>query len=554
MTGITAALSLPASSANKATCYLFQGTWAARYEQNGAAWEFRNPFDLPQHLTWFWPGLAGTAGHRPYPAVFADKGEIFFLRPDHLVRYNIAKNEVQSEADAKPENTFDVEELPDDFLAGLSGAMDTPKGVYLFSGPRWALFKLKDGSLKKHGTLESSLPNGVDAGCWPDKSANGYLFSGEKYHTCTADAGGTLTAAPGGAITDLWQHAPLKRPLADIYASGLGMQPVRFRTAIDLSTDTLPGKSAITAKGTVIKGADLRATGDRSSWSISGDGKHGFLVNDTRIVAVDLAEITGDDPVIRTKNMDKTLWDCALSRDGEHLWTGGFETRKRQKMLHRVDVGKVDSQDLTVTSYDVLGAVFGVALSAKSDKVYPGVLTETNNLQVPVTNTLDGSLINTLSGDNGFGKPLVAVSVDGGTVALVVGDGGGSVKAFKGQDAPRTIPVGNQVYGLAVTPDGTLLCAVAAKDTYSAAVVDLSTATGEVRHIELPGIRYPRGVAIDPNGRFAYVAGYVSSDSGSKARLWVIDLPVAKHCATVEADWGSTETEIDDVKIAWRWE
>ncbi|PJN27774.1 YncE family protein [Kitasatospora sp. CB02891] len=553
MTGITAALTLPASGTNKATCYLFRGTWAARYELNGTQWEFKSPFDLPQHLTWFWPGLAGTAGHRPYPAAFGAKGEIYFLRPDHLVRYNIAKDEVQSEDDAKPENTFDVTKLPGDFLAELSGAMDTTKGVYLFSGTRWALFNLQSGSLKKHGTLGSSLPHGIDGGCWPDKAANGYLFSGDEYWTCTADTGGTLTAAAGGAVTDLWKNAPLKRPLADIYASGLdGKQPVRFRTTIDLSTDALPGTSPVTATGTVIKGADLRATWDRSSWSISGDGRHGFLVNGPRIVAVDLAKITSDDPVIRTKTMTKNLWDCALTSDGKYLWTGGDDTDKWGKMLHRVDVGAVDTQDFTVTSYNVSGAVYGIALSAKGDKVYPGVRTDNSVVQVPVTSTADGSVISTLSGDTDFGRPLVAVSVDGATVAFVIA-AGKSVKTFKGQDAPRSDELGNLVTGLAMTPDGTRLCAVTLKDQYAAAVVDLTKADSTVQHIELPDIKYPRGVAVDPNGRYAYVAGYVSANPYNKARLWIIDLATATYRTSVEADWESTETEIDDVEIAWRW-
>ncbi|MEU5304270.1 YncE family protein [Streptomyces noursei] len=554
MAGITAALTLPAGG-KKETCYLFQGTWTARYEKNGSAWEFKNSFDLPQHLTWYWSGLAGTAGHRPYPAVFASGGEIYFLRPDHLVRYHIAKNEVQSDANAKPENTFDVTELPSDFLAKLSGAMDTPQGIYLFSGLRWALFNLRSGDLKKQGTLGSPLSAGVDAACWPEQATSGYLFSGDAYYTCTAGDDGTLTVAAGGPITDVWKKAPLTRPLADIYASGQeAKRPVLFRTAIDLSTDTLPGRPKITATGTVIKGDDLKTSGDRASWSISGNGRHGFLVNYNKIVAVDLTKITGDNPVIRTESLsNQTLWDCALTRDGGHLWTGGDDSGKWQKMLHQVEVSKIDASDPTVNSYGVSGAVYGLALSHEGDKVYPGVVTENYNVQVVVTNTADGTPITTLSVDTVGGKPLVATSLDGSTVVTSLSNG--SVKKFKGLEAPKTFPLTNNlVRGLAVTPDGTRLCAVATEDNYSVAVVDLTKDADNVRRVELPDITMPRRVAIDPNGRFGYVAGYISGDANDSARLWVIDLTTATHVATVEADWGSENTQIDDVEIAWRWE
>ncbi|GAA1880717.1 YncE family protein [Streptantibioticus ferralitis] len=556
--GLTAALTLPAVNGAKPTCYLFQGTWAARYTQDGQAWTFDSPFGLPQHVCTLWPGLAATVGHHPYVGAFTAKNEIYFLRPDHLVRYNIAKDKVESADDAKPGNTFKLDHLGEEFLKSLSGAMDTPKGIYLFSGPRWALFQLNTGALRKQGTLSTTVLTGVDGACWLPGADSGYLFREDRYYTCTAADDGTLTAAAGGAITDLWKGAPLRRPLADLYAAGDEARlPVRFRTDLDLSTDAGPSVRTVKAEGTVIQGDGLKTAYGRACWSVSPDGKHAFLTNQRKVVVVDLDKVASGTSVIRGKDVDQALWDAVVTGDGNHLWvTNAGMTDSHGKTLHDVDVSEGGAA--TDVSHYIGGAAYGLALSAKGDRAFVGVERNAADAAVVVVNTGNGSTISTLPLSDPDGKapqPIVrrvAVTPDGGTVFAARGDG--SVAKLKGTEPLVPIPLTDlTIRDLAVSSDGRQLCAVAPHDDGSVAIVD--TETNAVRRAKLPhDAMDPCGVVIDPNGGFAYVAGYIrDAADDAKGRVWVVDLTSAELAATVEADWGAERTPITYLALGWRW-
>ncbi|MGK5543411.1 hypothetical protein ACSNOH_01515 [Streptomyces sp. URMC 127] len=553
---ITSALTLPAAGASAATSYLFQGTFAMPYTASDGGWKPSSPTGLPQHVSALWQGLAGTAGHRPYTASFTAQGEIYFLRPGHLVRYSIDKGQVESDPGAKPENTF---KLAPEFLNNLSAAMDANGGVYLFSGTDYAFCRLSTGKPQKTGKLSAPGLSHVDAALWPKGSTTGFLFCGESYATCTADADGTLkTGSTTHPIAGTWPTPPLGRPrmVALLSSSNTredGLATI-VHTDIDLSTDTHPAQPATTPSW------GGGSSGPRGSIAVGPDGWHAYMISgDAKLFAMDLRKATkAPDAVIRAVRIADYMKAggrietdyAALSPLGTTLWVTDqyYEKTKPAHVIRVADVSAIDTANPTVKEIDPQARTSGITFSPNGEHVF--VIHWQGNDDgkddgVLEIDAAERTIIRDYKAKNLGGG--IAVSRDSSQIYTQAGAGATKILKINTRVDPPTVttPVSIPVWRLAMTPDRERICMPASHDS---AVIILHIKDDTTITVKIPDAETPHSVAIDPNGRYAYVTDAL------KTAVWIIDLDTEKCTGSIAIDQKDAKGRgFFQIGLGWDW-
>ncbi|MFF7725699.1 cell surface protein [Streptomyces sp. NPDC008001] len=484
--GIDAAFSVPDSADAPAAVYLLRAGWAVHHDAASTA-----PPRRGAALRELWPQLPAAYFGGVDATCSTDTQRVYFFKGATCVLYDVAANAPVGGAAPVPigDKFPGLRNGAPDFTQGVDAGMAASDGtVYLFRGGQYVNYDLETDEVLEQGTLEKDWADpghpdpgvlgGVAAAFNHPATRNGYLVApdGTRYAECDTEPETHHVTSGLKALRDRWPYRTVVSVVDDTEG---------HLWVFDAATGQ---KIRQTVAGSYPGGVALSADGFRALVPVrSSGGGNGSLA---------LLDITAGTP--RSVQVDDTWpYRVAPLPDGSAAYVATVFGR---------DVHAVDLTTGAVRSVEIGEEASGVAAAPGSDVVYVSCRTKG---QVAVVDTTTATVTRWLDGGS---KPTeLALTPDGTTLAATNPDGGSSFVALAmtaGSGAPRLVPVGRDVMGIAVSPDGRQLY-VADLD-WKIKVIDLASGShvGDVRGQE--GRRLS-AVAASPDGEHLFVTDYLGT-------------------------------------------
>ena len=312
-----------------------------------------------------------------------------------------------------------------------------------------------------------------------------------------------LVANHGGSTVSM-VGAPTPAPIR------VGLEPAAVAVTPDGSrvvAVTLVGVAAVIDVATGAVTGDVSGLGSASAVAVTPDGSKA-LAYSSALGIVSVIDLTASRPTVSSSvhvgSGDPTVGAIAITPDGT-------------KALVTVSSGSVSVLDLTVVP-PVVSSTFGVVSPARGVAVTPDGTTAfvahgDHSVSVVDLTVAPPAVSTTVNLPVGSKPSAVVVTLDGTTAFVANGNGTVSTITVSGLAVGGPIAVGAGLTGIAAT-DTAVLVTDSIDSTLSEIDIASLTVTGPSSAVGA----HPRGIAVTPDGQWAFVAD-LGADSVSKIRV-----------------------------------